>query len=570
MLAGFLTNAAIANVSSRFRGRFFDMSTIISREKMLEWLNSSTPGIPQTSGPSYTVVTNSFINEMQAPFIAIIQCQEGYNRHTHQAPQIMKGKPQDCITPLEGPSDSIGRLDAEGKVFDSLLMSMKQLPCATPNNPYDLVMGFHPFIPMPDLNNYVGPIPTSATYVLRLIVESYKSWYILPTGEQRVPNSYLRLHALRFAQDVHKSVVQFRLSEPFEPRPECDCSDCYDPGLMELLRMFESELSMFISEKRFDLYHQSPVVAGFQMTRILAEATYLGILFCNVEQYVGVVLHLYNLLRQHELIDEETVLLEPLCDVMGHNIFRGPRPTLNFFSQYAAFQAMTYNFDHKSRTFAFGESKIRRRQFNNHTLSVMTGLNECGCQPLCNRWGPVWRGIDKRSRLNNEGVEKTADQIASHPLVCVLEPLESIVRSEWEGNFPVARVNLFEVFRGCTDILEKISSVHCQDPRDLLSTHLHSTRDDSFSCGKDDVESLLTKAQQLERHAFKVICATNITLAVNAIRETFKGKAASGNDLIFPLLKRKQTANQRISYGTCELNTQEEFAMYKELVTNDR
>ena len=539
MLAGFLTNAAIANVASRFCGRFFDMSAIISREKMLECLNSSTPGIHQTSGPSNTVVTNSFINEMQAPFMAIIQCQQGYNGHTYKAPQIMIGKPHECITHLEGPSDSIGRLGAEGKVFDSLLMSIKKLACTTPNNPYDLVMpnnphdlvmGFHPFIPMPDLKNYVGPIPTSATYVLRLIVESYKSWYILPTGEQRVSDSYLRLHALRFAQDVHKSVVQFRLSEPFEPDPECDCSDCCDPGLMGLLQMFESELSIFISEKRFDLYHQSPVVAGFQMTRILAKATDLGILFCNIWQYVGVVLHLYNLLRQYDLIDEETVLLEPLCDIMGHNIFRGPRPTLNFFSQYAAFQAMTYNFNHKSRTFAFGESKIRPRQFNEHTLSVMTGLNECGCQPFCNRWGPVWRGVDKRSRLNNEGVEKTADQIASHPLVCVLEPLESIVRSEWEGNFPVARVNWFEVFRGCTEILEKISSVHCQDPRDLLSTHLHSTRDDSFSCGKDDVEKLLTKAQQLERHAFKVICATNITLAVNAIRETFKGKAASGND----------------------------------------
>ena len=529
MLAGFLTNAAIANMADRFRSRrpFFDMSTMISNEKMLAWLKSPTIGTPQTSGPMDTVVTNSFINEMQAPFVAIILCQQGYNEHTHQTPEIMVWKPQDYIIPLDGPCDSIRRLNAEGKVFDLLLMSMKQLPLPQTRDHYHLVMGFHPLIRAPDLNNYVGPVPTSATFVLRLIVESYKSWYVLPSGEERVSNSNLRLHALRFAQDVRACVVRFRLSEPFEPRPGCNCSDCCDPGLMEHLRIFEGELSMFMGEKRFDLYHQSPIVAGYQMTRILAKATTLGILFCNIMQYVGVVLHLYNLLRQYGLIEEETVLLEHLCDVTGHNIFRGPRPTINFFSQYAAFQAMTYNFDHKSRTFAFGESNIHRRRFNSHSLSVMTGLNQCGCQPFCNRWGPVWRGIDKRSRLTNEGVEKTADQIASHPLVCVLEPLESIVRSEWEGSFPVARINWFEVFRACTEILEKISSVHCQDPRDLTSTHLHLTRDAGFSCGKDGVESLLAEAQQLERHEFKIICATDITLAVNAIRETLKGKATS-------------------------------------------
>ena len=532
MLAGFLTNAAIANVANRFRfrRRFFDMSTMISYEKLLQWLKSSTRGIPQTSGPSDTVVTNAFINEMQAPFIAIILCKQESNGRTHQTSQIMIGKPQDCITTLEGPSDSIGRLSAEGKVFDSLLMSIKQLPCSTPDDAYDLVMGFHPFIPMPDLNQNVGPIPTSATYVLRLIIESYKSWYILPTGEQMVPKSNLRLHALRFAQDVHKSVVRFRLSEPFEPIPGCECSDCCHPGLMELLGMFESDLSVFMMERRFDLYHQSPVVAGYQMTRILARATLIGTLFCNIWQYVGVVLHLYNLLRQYGLVKEETILLEHLCDVMGHTIFRGPRPTVNFFSKYAAFQAMTYKFDHKSRQFAFGESKTCVRQFGPHNLSVMTGLNDCCCRAFCHRWGLVWRGIDRRSRATNKGIERTAEQIASHPLVCVLDPLESIVRSEWEGNFPVARINWFEVFSSCTEILEKISSVHCQDPRDLMSTHFHLTHDHGFNCGKDDVESLLVKAQQLERHAFKTICATDITPAVNAIRESFKGRAASRNN----------------------------------------
>lgn len=539
MLAGFLTNAAVANMAFRFRNgrRFFDISKMIAYEKVFEWFNSPTLGMLEPSGSPDSVVTEAFRYEMLAPLMAIILCQQGLTGHAHNASEDIVWKPQDYITPIEGARDYVGRVSAEMKVLDSLLTSIKQFPHCPGSRHKDYVMGFHPFIPMPDLHNFVGPIPTSATFVLRLIVESYKSWYTLPIGMQRVPEARLCLHALKFAQNVHNTVVRFRLSKPYEPTVGCECSACCGPGLMEDLRMFESELSKFTKERKFDLYHQSPVVAGYQMTRILARATVLGILFCNIRQYVGVVLHLYNFLRQYDLIDEERILLEHLYDVMGHNIFRGPRPTHKFYSHYAAFQAMTLKFNHKSRTFSFGESNIHQRQFDSHSLSVMTGLNECRCQPYCNRWGTVWRGIDKRSRVTNEGIFKFVDQIASHPLVCVLEPLESVVRSEWEGKFPVARINWFEVFTACTDILEKMPAVHCEDPKDLTSRHFHSTRDDDFCCGKNNVEYLLAEAQQLEQSAFKIACAERLRLAVDAIRETLKGEAASAvKNLIFSTL----------------------------------
>ena len=583
MLAGFLTNAAIANVASRFSSRrpFFDMSTIISHEKMLAWLPSSpSDDGSQMSGLSDTVITNAFILEMHAPFVAIVLCQQGDNEDTPQSTPIMIEKPQDYLAPLDGSCDSMRLFDAEGNVFDSLLMSIKQLPPLRPNDEHDLVegfhdlvMGFHPFIRMPDLNKEEGPIPTSATYVLRLILESYKSWYTLPSGVERVPNSNLRLHALRFAQDVHKSVVRFRLSEPFDPKPGCKCSGCSGPGcLMEILGSFESDLSKFMREKRFDLYHQSPVVAGYQMTRILARATHIGTLFCNIWQYVGVALHLYNLLRQYDLIKKEKVLLEPLCDVLGHAIFRGARPTNNFFSHYAAFQAMTYKFDQRSRKFSFGESKMSIRQFIPHNLSVMTGLNDCGCRAFCHRWDLVWRGTNKRSVTTNDAIKrtaKTAEQIASHPLVCLLDPLETIARSEWEGTgttLPVARINWFEVYIACTEILEKISSANSQDPRDLMATHFHSYRTDGYGCGKQCVESLLSKAQQVERHDFKSICAYWNTLAGDAIRETFKGKKnhIHGTKVMLPLLNKEQTKHPRISCGIYKSDTEEKHRMYQE------
>lgn len=157
----------------------------------------------------------------------------------------------------------------------------------------------------------------------------------------------------------------------------------------------------------------------------------------------------------------------------------------------------------------------------------MTGLNDCGCRPRCNRWGPVWRRVDKRGRISNRRNEKTADQIEYHPLFCILEPLESIVRPEWEGQFPVARINWFEVYTACTKVLGKISAVHCDDPQDLMSAHFHDTRDARLTRGVGAVEAFLAMAQQLGRPAFKLDHATGIGIAGNAIRETFKGETAS-------------------------------------------
>ena len=547
MLAAFLTNAARANVASRFRcgSRFFDISEVIAYEEVFNKLDSKTTGILEGTGSSGSVVTSAFKVEMEAPFSAIISCQQG-----KFILQDNNQKPHEYVKRLEGPHNSIRRAQTELKFCELLLSNLTQLTLVREGDQSKFLTGFHPLIDMPDLQSYEGPIPTSATYVLRLMVEAYKSWYNRP-GEETVPSC--RLHALRFAHCVRKSVNRIRLSEPFEPKPGCNCSDCRDPGLMEHLRIFEEELSQFTSEKRWDLFHQSPVVAGYQMTRILARATHLGINFCNILQYVGVVLHLYNLLRQFDFIDEEAVLLESLCDAIGHNIFRAPRPTDGFFSKYAAFQKMTYRLDTKTKRHIFRDTKTRLSRMHPHSLSVMTGLNSCNFSRFCHRWGPVWRGIDKRSPISNNELQRTADQMAAHPLICMLEPLEAIVRPEWEGDFPVARINWFEVFTACTDILEKISAFHCSDPRELTTTHVHRNRDDSFACGLQEVGNLLAMAQQLDRPSFKVDCANNIRVAGNAIRDTLKGKTGFLVNLWSDfILTSVQAEKKQSSYGTCK------------------
>lgn len=178
MLAAFLTNAAMANVASRFSyGRpFFETSAIIGYEEIIKKYQSFMRGIPEKAWPSDSSTANAFKHEMQAPFLAIIRFQLEKDGGVQQSPQSTIERPQDhIIPPLEGPSDSAKRVDAELKVLECLLRSIKQLPSFKEKDEYDVIMGFHPFVGKPNLHTYVRPVPTSATFVLRLILEAYKS-----------------------------------------------------------------------------------------------------------------------------------------------------------------------------------------------------------------------------------------------------------------------------------------------------------------------------------------------------------------------------------------------------------
>ena len=94
----------------------------------------------------------------------------------------------------------------------------------------------------------------------------------------------------------------------------------------------------------------------------------------------------------------------------------------------------------------------------------------------------------------------------------------------------MARINWFEVFTACTDILEKISAIHCKDPRDLTAVHVHKNRDSAFCCGVNIVESLLTMADELERHDFLVNASAGVSVTRTAIRETFERKMVSAKE----------------------------------------
>ncbi len=113
--------------------------------------------------------------------------------------------------------------------------------------------------------------------------------------------------------------------------------DCCCDTLARKIAKLEAQVMIITLEKRFDLYHQNPWVAGSHMLSILSRAADCGVRLCNRGSDVGTVLHLYNFLRQFGYLETEDVLLERLCAVIGPAIFSGARPEQGFSSRYTLF-----------------------------------------------------------------------------------------------------------------------------------------------------------------------------------------------------------------------------------------
>jgi hypothetical protein len=95
-------------------------------------------------------------------------------------------------------------------------------------------------------------------------------------------------------------------------------------------------LDEYLAENRFDLYYQSPWTAGFHMCEILHRSIDAGLRLFNSEGRVGVVLHVYNALRQLKSIDA-IPLLDDLCEVFRREMFLSSLPTENFSSHFRRF-----------------------------------------------------------------------------------------------------------------------------------------------------------------------------------------------------------------------------------------
>ena len=289
------------------------------------------------------------------------------------------------------------------------------------------------------------------------------------------------------------------------------------------------------------------------MNEIRSQATGLGLRLCNRMQYLGTVLHLYNMLRQYDAIDEETIVLEKLCTVVTQGVFSGSRPDCNFFARYAAFMGGRLSFDrskrHKpnpngeicpccgdrakpsngaDRNWRITMPKHCTKQLISHHISAFDGLHCCRFQHGCHCWPHVWHGLEKGKNVTAKQISQARDELSVHPCASILDHLEGVVGAEFEGDFPVAKINWLEVYITCTEISANVSrAVHfdSEGPTPIFAyNHEHWS-----VLGLSFVDGLLPLADNFPNKAntgsgFVATHCQKVELAKEAIRMALEGK----------------------------------------------
>ena len=160
-------------------------------------------------------------------------------------------------------------------------------------------------------------------YGLQILLETYTSYLL---GSKPAPeSSSCRLQALRFTQEAIRSICAI-LDSPTMP---CRCLGTLAYHLENLHLDFET----FLRAKVFDLYFQSPWVSGSHILEMLDALFYYGLRVFSYRNYLGSVLHVYNVLRQFTGV-ESIPLLENLCTLFEDILFPGGRPSRNFKACY--------------------------------------------------------------------------------------------------------------------------------------------------------------------------------------------------------------------------------------------
>ena len=171
---------------------------------------------------------------------------------------------------------------------------------------------------------------------LWLLLQSYES-YCFAQPPSHSPSA-CRLQTLRFAQAVIPSITAV-LDDPTMP---CRCHGT----LAYHLENLGNDFKLYLQEKQFDLFFQSPWVCGCHILEMLHALNYYGLRLAAYKSYVGSVVHIYNVLRQFAGLGPVQVL-EDLCNSFDDLFFPGGRPCRNFKACYLRYIGCRLRFHSK-------------------------------------------------------------------------------------------------------------------------------------------------------------------------------------------------------------------------------
>ncbi|KAL8715671.1 MAG: hypothetical protein Q9225_006330 [Loekoesia sp. 1 TL-2023] len=309
----------------------------------------------------------------------------------------------------------------------------------------------------PSLNGEEG-LMTGLAFGMQLMTEIHRTqlW-----GVDSPPSrSNYRISSLKFAQDVKKEVeVVLKTSWP------CPCHSCRECELLLQLAGFLGLLEAYGGIRSFDLYSQNPWVAGTHMLQFLIMATDFGLRLCDLNDYLGVILHLYNALRQLKVIESPVPILERICSVLELTLFSGGgQPTAKFYNRFMRFcgvevkapkkkkgkgplsTTQVYEWEHRKPDYKSRHGKepgrLQAKDFS--IIFCMVASGEKGWTTIGHDF---WiERIYKRPDANKKERQAILAEASGLDPAPMLRKTADAIRPEFVGEFPVSMINWFAVF----------------------------------------------------------------------------------------------------------------------------
>ena len=362
--------------------------------------------------------------------------------------------------------------EADEKCLDMILLNIKQ-HVLTKSVPTDIVRDGSPLYAeigyfLTHKENDVNGL--RCTFGLRMLLDAYKSFMMACQGTGHHPSC--RLQALKLAQEALPCIGAV-LGDPSMP---CRCPQTLAFHLGNL----EKDFKEFLQEKCFDLYFQSPWISGSHILEMHETLFYYGLRLFSYRNYVGSVVHIYHVLR--EIIGFRSVpLLEQLRDTFSDILFPGGRPSRNFKACCLRYMGGRLRFranapDHKSgshhmvipahtarTTAGFGLRKeANDSRFAYCKVSMFYNIKEKGYHVDESLWSrthalakPSVGGKDRKGHACAHGHPN--QEPTSNSCLYQLSQLQKAVLADCAGPFPIAKINFFQVYMSCTQIVSIIS-----------------------------------------------------------------------------------------------------------------
>jgi hypothetical protein len=227
-------------------------------------------------------------------------------------------------------------------------------------------------------------------------------------------------------------------------------------------------LDRYLTEKRFDLYFQSPWTAGFHICEILHHSIDAGLRLCNSEGRVGAVLHMYNALRKLRSIDP-VPLLDDLCELFKREVFLGSLPTEKFSSTFRRFLGGNMQLEANSEV---GNSRQSRptiglpaslptsqdyvKRFMPGRMSLFYELYNQRFKPTMDFWFRLYSG-KPASLLSKRQRDNITEELVTKSFTEPLNKMRSAILREFTGTVPVASVQYHAIFSLCQQVLTEMA-----------------------------------------------------------------------------------------------------------------